>query len=65
MLHVDQFHNVTTGEPIAGFIIRNRQRKVIAIGAQGGFVTITHKRYANDRDLVAKVAQLSGLTVRN
>jgi hypothetical protein len=44
------------------FVIRNRQEKVIAFGKVGRFVRISHKRYANDPSLVAKVRQLTGLT---
>lgn len=69
MLQLVQFTDKNTGEPTAGFSIRNGIGKSIAIGAacldsSRSFVQMSAKRYANDADLVAKVARLTGLTPR-
>lgn len=65
MLWIDQFRDVRTGAPLLGFFVRNVRGKIVATGATGRFLAMRHKRYANDRDLVAKCERLSpGLTAR-
>lgn len=60
MLRVDQFQNRQTGELLAGFIVRSKAGKSVAMGILGRSCFATHKRYHNDRDLMAKVVKLTG-----
>lgn len=64
MIYIDQLRDVRTGGPLLGYHVRNKQGKIIATGAAGVFVQMRHKRYANDRDLVAAVRRLTGLEPR-
>lgn len=69
MLTIERLYDKNDGRLMAGFFIRNRQRKCIAIGAlpatSKGFLVITHGRYEHDADLVAKCERLTGLTARH
>lgn len=65
MLTLDRFHHVQTGEPLRGFFIRNRKGKIIATGADGAFVVISHQRYVNDTDLVRAVEKLANMSARS
>lgn len=58
-------HRVT-GEPLCGFFIVNRHGRMLAMGADGErpFLIMQHRRYQNDRDLVAKCERLSGVPCR-
>ena len=54
------------GRQMAGFFVRNRAGKALAIGAfsrNGGFVHPTHKRYARDLSLCEALAKITGLPV--
>jgi hypothetical protein len=69
MLTIHQFCDKNTGEPLAGFSVRNRIGKSIAVGAacldsSRSFVQMSAKRYANDAPLVDKIARLTGLIPR-
>ena len=64
MLIKEQFTDIRTGRKLAGFFIRNRQGKIIATGADNNFVQMRHIRYANDNDMVQRIAHLTGLTPR-
>ena len=51
------------GRKRAGFFVRNRANKVLAIGAPG-WVMPSRKRYARDISLCAALAKLTGQPVR-
>lgn len=64
MLWIDQFKHAHTGATLAGFFIRNIRGKIVATGAQNQFLAMRHKRYANDRDLVAKCERMASMLAR-
>jgi hypothetical protein len=47
---------------LKGFWICDRTGKAVAIGAEGAFLRILAKRYANDTDLVRAAERLASLT---
>jgi len=55
------------GNTMAGFFVRNRAGKAMAIGAfagPNGFVMPTRKRYCRDIDLCRALGKLTGLPVK-
>jgi hypothetical protein len=66
MLTLESLRTIS-GETTNGFTIRNAAGLAIAIGAKSAahsFLVISHKRYENDSDLVAKCERLAGLKAR-
>jgi hypothetical protein len=62
MLAKYQMADKNSGCRLKGFWIRDKTRKAVAIGAEGAFLRMLAKRYANDTDLVRAAERLSGLT---
>ena len=64
-LKIDRFRD-KEGTLFAGFFIKNRINKNIALGASSTdapFLFMCHKRYQNDKDLVSAVERLTGMPV--
>jgi hypothetical protein len=67
MLRIERLTHKVTGEPLAGFFVRNAIGKAVAVGAfssDGGFVTPTLKRYCRDVDLCRKIGELTGIPIK-
>lgn len=62
MLQIDRMRNVMTGEALAGFSIRNRAGRIVAMGADRSFLRIAAPRYENDADLVRACERLAGVS---
>lgn len=60
----EQMVDKRSGKHLNGFFVRNRTGKALAIGADGAFVFMMYKRYANDKPLVAAIERLVGMTMR-
>lgn len=58
---LEQLVDIRTGEKLAGFFIRNKNGKAIAIGALTHFVKMCAKRYEADKPLCRKVERMTGL----
>ena len=66
-MKIERFHDLQ-GNLLAGFFVRNRIGKLVAIGANpksgNGFVTPSHKCYARDVDLCRALGTLTGQPVK-
>lgn len=67
-LTIDRCFHKVSGEPLAGFFVRNGIGKAVAIGAfcadGDGFVMPSQKRYARDTDLCRAIAKLTDLPIK-
>ena len=63
MIQFERMTDKRDGTVLAGFSIRNKAGKLLAIGADNHgsrFLIMSHPRYDHDRDLVAAVERLTG-----
>jgi hypothetical protein len=67
VITLERFRDQRTGEPLAGFFIRNKRGKVLAIGSHApgrAFVIMKAKRYEHDLDLCRAIRRWTGLWPR-
>ena len=67
-LYVDQLVSLQ-GDTMRAFFVRNRKKKVLAIGATAtasdpGFVIPKAKRYARDLSLCVAISRLTGVPIK-
>lgn len=64
MIVFERMRDIRDGTPLAGFNIRNKHGKLLAIGADNPgskFLIISCRRYDNDRPLVAAIERMTGI----